>query len=77
MLYYKPSSKFEVWRLKKEFYKEPQYISTCIKNNMLCAKFYAPSKFADLIVCKLHTTEPNLCENKILNYVKQINPSYS
>lgn len=70
-LYYKPSSKFEIWKLKKEFYKEPQHINTVIKNGMLCAKFYAPSKFADLIVCKLHTTEPSLGENKIFECVKQ------
>lgn len=66
-LYYKPSSKYDVWRLKKEFYKEPQYISHTIKNGMLCVKFFAPSKFADLIVCKLHSIDPNLKEYKILS----------
>ena len=67
-LYYLPSSKFETWKLKKEFIKEPQYIACNVKNGMLCAKFLAPSKFADLIICKLHSVELNVYENKILNY---------
>ena len=54
-LYYLPSSKYEMWNLKKLFYKEPQFITTTMKDGMLCAKFLAPSKFADLIICKLYT----------------------
>jgi len=54
-LYYLPSSKYEIWSLKKLFYKEPQLITIVMRNNMLCVKFLAPSKFADLIICKLHT----------------------
>lgn len=77
ILYYKPSSKFETWKLKKWFYKEPQYITTFIKNGMLCAKFYAPSKFKDLIICKMHTINLNFAENRIFDYVKQKNPGRS
>lgn len=66
-LYYKPSSKYDVWRIKKEFYKEPQYIKTIMKNGMICGIFYSPSKYADLIICKLHTIDTSLKEYKILN----------
>lgn len=67
MLYYKPSSKYELWDLKRDFYKEPQYISHTTKNGMLCVRFFAPSKFADLIICKLYTIDETLKENKVLN----------
>lgn len=77
LLYYKPSSKFEIWKLKKEFYKEPQYITSTIKNGMLYAKFLAPSKYADLIICKLHTTVPNIGIDKILSYCETKNPGCS
>jgi hypothetical protein len=36
--------------------QEPQLINTTMKDNMLCAKFLAPTKFADLIICKLAIT---------------------
>ena len=55
-LYYSPSSKYEIWNLKKLFLQEPQLINTTMKDDMLCAKFLAPTKFADLIICKLAIT---------------------
>ena len=77
LLYYLPTSKFEIWRLKKEFFKEPQYISSTMKKGMLCAKFLAPSKFVDLIICKLHTIEPSVIEKKLLNFCETKNPGCS
>lgn len=44
---------------------------------MLCAKFYAPSKYADLIICKMHTYNPNISEEKILSFCETKNPGYS
>ena len=72
-LYYNPASKYDVWRLRKEFLKEPQHIVTTIKRGMLCAKFYAPTKYADLIICKLHTVEPSIGINRIIECVKTKN----
>ena len=54
-LYYLPSSKYEIWDLKKLFMHESQFIMYTMKKDMLCVKFLAPTKFADLIICKLHT----------------------
>ena len=66
MLYYSPDSKYDVWRIRKKAIKEPQYISTSMKNGMMCIKFYAPSKYTDLIVCKMNTLDNNL--GKIYNF---------
>lgn len=65
-LYYSPNSKYDVWKIKKKCLKEPQYITSFMKNGMLCAKFYAPSKYTDLIVCKMNTLDNNL--GKIYNF---------
>ena len=65
-LYYKPNSKFDVWRIRKNFYKEPKYIKNSTRNVFLCGVFYAPKKFADIIICKLHTINSDLKQFKIL-----------
>lgn len=76
-LFYKPKSKFEIWNLRKQFYKEPQYVTSTIKNGSLCAKFYAPSKYADLVICKLHTYNISPTENKIFDFCETKSLGYS
>ena len=70
-LYYLPKTKYDIYRIKKLCYKESQFILTRMKDGYFCAKFLAPSKYANLLICEMALAKPNLGERKILEYVKQ------
>lgn len=56
ILCFEPISKKNVWRLKQECIKEPQYINSFTMEGMICFKFLALTKYKDLISIILHST---------------------
>ena len=70
IFYYTPSSKYDVWRIRKKFLSEKNILTFGVKNNKICAKLLAPKHISDIIVCKKYA-EVDYSTTRILNELKQ------